>query len=634
MSMRSFALLAVTLAGCGKAPPAAQDEWIPACDAARVRRTGAWSPHRHRYAAAEALATREEGAALDFSFRGTGLAVAFDTLTVPSYGRPERGALQVSVDGGPPLVVRPHGAANEVTLARGLPAGDHAVRIVHRLDGDGAGCRLVGFRVLPPETSDLAFTVSGDAAGELVDVRAVVTRDGRVLRDGLVRNWLTGACRLTGLPAGDGTRLEIRALGWKTARRTGFSLDPLRETTLDPLYLAREEDVPAQHFRFPSLGHPVVRRAGETFRARFHAYQARIGAVRIVRRAGPAVVSAACGFKEDPSAEYLYYKEGTVALPHVLPPGLYDLEVEVTTGRGRDQRASRRAVHVVSDFPRDPVFVSFGHLDTWGQFPGEYLARVVEMANLIGPDMVLVSNEVNPAYVSGALYRLEMPFVVTFGNHQVYGHERWFGDPVGAVDFGPDLAILNFGPTWDSDPSVLENLLAARGRVACKVINTFEPNAPVAEILDRHRVRLIHDAHGPAPKVEKLGSTPTLRVGKVDAESFRILRFKGPEPVSVTYRGHAERPIPFPRGAEAPVRARFDGPNDGTRPRVTATVANDLEEPLPGARVTFVLPHAPYRVDGGRPLVTIRSDDGKFTILTVGVDLPPRGTAAVTAIAK
>lgn len=628
----SGALLILSLGlpgGCGSLA-APSDAWIAAGDLSRVRRTGAWAPARHRYAEAEALTTREDGAALDVTFRGTGVALVLDTLTVPSYGRPERGALDVSIDGRPLQTVRPYALPNEVVLARGLPDGEHHVRIVHRAEGEGSGCRISGLRALPAASSDLAFTVTGEAAGELVDVRATLRRDGRVIRDGLVRNWLTGACRLTGLPAGEGYVLEIRAAGWKTARLGDLSLRPGLETTLEAVYLPREEDVHPEHFRFPSLGHAVVRRPGETFRARFHAYEARIGKVRAVRRLGPALVSAPCGFEEDPSAAYYYFREGTVRLPQDVAAGLYDLEVELATPRGVERRTARRAVHVVSAFPRDPVFLSFGHLDTWGQGQAEYLARVVEMANLLAPDMVLVSNEVNPAYVAGALYRLEMPFVINFGNHQVHGHERWFGKPVGVVDFGPDLCVLNFGLPWESEWRVADPLLSTRTQVDCKVINTFEPNAPVREILDRYRIRLIHDGHGPPPKVERMGATPTLRVGKVDSESFRLLRFKGSEPVSVTYRGQAEAPIPFRRNAPAPVRAAFRPANDGSHPRVTATVVNDLDEPMPGARLTFLLPFGSYRPDRGRLEQAVRSDDGKFTILTVRLDLPGRATETVT----
>ncbi len=586
-----------------------------------MRRSGAWSLAKHRYAAREALATQEEGAALELSFRGRGLSVLFDTLTVPSYGKPELGLLEVRIDGGAALAFRPRAAANEAVLARGLEEGEHRARLVHRRDGEGTGCRILGFRALAADTGDLSFTVTGEAGGMLVDVRAVLAREGRVLRDALVRNWLTGECRLAGVPAGEGASLEIRASGWKTERRESIFVRAGQETALGAIHLARERDVPETHVRFPALGRPAVVRPGGTFRARVHAFQAEVGEVRLVRRAGPATVSRPCRFLEDPKAAFYYYKEGTVALPQDIPPGLYDFEARVR-GQGRAQeRVARRCVYVVAEYPRDPVFVAVGHLDTWGQNQAEYLERWVGMANLIAPDLALVANEVNPAYVAGALHGLEVPFVVNFGNHQVHGHERWFGEPVGVVDVGPDLAVLNFGREWAAGCADADALLASRAKAAVKVINAFEHNAPVEEFLDRHRVQLLHDGHGPGARVMKIGSTPTVRVVKPDSESFRIIRFKEGRPATYTYRGDPAAAIPFPRGAEAPVRARIEG--------TVARWTNDLEEAVPGARLVFVLPRGKFRAQGGRIEGAVESDGGEYTLLAVRLDLPARSTGEV-----
>ena len=55
----------------------------------------------------------------------------------------------------------------------------------------------------------------------------------------------------------------------------------------------------------------------------------------------------------------------------------------------------------------------------------EILRQAVAETNLIAPDMVLNSNAVNPAYISGAMSRLDMPYMINFGNHQFPGHEAW-----------------------------------------------------------------------------------------------------------------------------------------------------------------------------------------------------------------
>ena len=97
-----------------------------------------------------------------------------------------------------------------------------------------------------------------------------------------------------------------------------------------------------------------------------------------------------------------------------------------------------------------------------------------------------MSNEANPAYAAGALHGLEAPFVINFGNHRGPEPGPWFGEPVGIVDFGTELAVLNFGRAWDTGSADADQLLEARAGARIKVINAFEWNAPVREFFDRH----------------------------------------------------------------------------------------------------------------------------------------------------
>jgi hypothetical protein len=608
---------------------AADDFWL-ANDATRVARSGEWRWTGHRYAADSALVTTQEGAALELTLDGRGLVLCLDTLTPPNnYGPPELGALDVFVEGKQVQKVRPRDAATEVTLLRAGEAGVRRVRLVHRTDAGGVGVRIRGFRAPATATGDLAFVVAAERQDALVDVRAVVTCDGRVVRDTLVRNTLTGACRLAGLPPGAGYTLEVRAAGWRTFRAEGVEVPAGGETVLPPVYLAREQDVPQDAFTYPSFGYPAVRLPGGTFRARFEGHRSEIRSVRLVRWQGPAVISRRAGFAEDKAAAFYYHREGTVSVPADTPPGTYDLEVELSGDRGSEVLRSPRSVAVVPRFPTDPVFVSWGHLDTWGQYQAEYVERLAAVANLLAPDMVLVSNEANPAYAAGALYGLEMPFVINFGNHRGPEPGPWFGDPVGAVDFGPAFTVVNFGRAWDRGVADVDALLAARAAVRTKILNAYESNAPVETLLDRHGVALIHYAHGPGPAVVTLGTTPTIRVGKSSSESFRVIRFKDGRPMSYTYRGHATAPWPFPRSGRAPLGVTYSPGNDGTHRTVTASFHNELEETFPEARAVFVLPAGKYHAQGGRVESSVASDDGKYVVVTVRFDLAAKSTGAV-----
>ena len=246
---------------------------------------------------------------------------------------------------------------------------------------------------------------------------------------------------------------------------------------------------------------------------------------------------------------------------------------------------------------------------------------MIAVANIVAPDIFLMANACNAAYVAGALLDLDVPFLVTFGNHQLPGHESIFGEPVGIVDYGPNLSILNFGLEWDADISKADALLFARSDVKCKIINAFEHNAPVEDFLDKHEVRLIHDGHGPGAKVVEIGSTPTLRVGKISRAFFRVVRFQGLNPVSYTYNGHEEDPIPFDREASPSLKVHYDPDNDGTHDRVTAHITNDWKEAFPNARLTFLLRQGRYRAEGAQVESNIVSDDGEYSVLAVRVDI-------------
>ena len=606
----------------------ADSTWVSALDQTRVERMGQWQETRFRYAAASHLLTNSDGAALECRFSRSGVVVRLGNHAVPAYGVPNLGSIAAAIDGEIRNTFVPQATPREVVIARGLDDGEHVLRVEHRAEADGTGCRIEGFYVLDRPTGDLQFIVSGEENAFLVDARAVLRQGDRIIRNVLVRNWLTGQCSLAGLPPGEGYSLELSAIGWNPARIDNISVEANKSSTITPVFLHRDEATRIVRFRFPALNQPAIRGPGQTFRARFLGFEATIDEVQLRRTVGPAVISRQIEFEEDEAAAYYYDREITVRLPHDIPPGVYDLSIKVAGGRRTGFCLSPRSVHVVQEYPVDPVLVTFGHLDTSGQYQAEYLERLVSMINLLAPDIVLNSNAVNPAYISGALSKLDMPYVINFGNHQFHGHEKWYGDSVGLVDFGPELCVLNFGHPWHVDRSKAASLLALRADCRHKIINAFEANAPIAW-LDKHKVCMIHDAHGTGRKVMDMGATPTRRIGKVNAVSFRVVRFKDGSVTSCTYDGHETAPVPFGREQEPPLRVRYSPANDGNHRDVTATVTNEYVEDFPDCRVTFVMPQGDYVVDRGRIESSITSDDKKCTVVTVRTDVPAEGTVIV-----
>jgi len=129
--------------------------------------------------------------------------------------------------------------------------------------------------------------------------------------------------------------------------------------------------------------------------------------------------------------------------------------------------------------------------------------------------------------------------------------------------------------------------------------------------------------------VMETGATPTLRVGKSNSESFRIIHFEGGRVASCTYMGDASAPIPFPRRSAPPLRVCFDPPADGMQAAVRATITNDLGEPFPNCRVSLVMPAGEYACEGGRIEQAAMSDCGQYVVLTVRADAPALSEKAI-----
>jgi len=602
--------------------------WTHATHAESVKADGEWSESSGRYARRSHLMTTGDGDTLRVAFDGTAIAVRLGAHPGPEYGTVNLGRLDVAVDGRPLSPIFPQIVAREVLLTRNLPPGRHVVKLTHRGRSSGNGCRIEGFRAWSGSRGTLEFAVHGEENRFLVDLRAVLSRDGKVIRESLVRNWMTGQCRMTGLRPAGGLTLKLSAAGWRTLVIRDMDLKPGQRLVLGPLFLKRDPATVIERFRFPVLNRPAVLRPGDEFPARFLGFETRIDRVVLTQRVGPAVISRDVPFQEDASAAFYYDRQIRVRLPSDMPIGIYDLDIHVDGGRRSGVCRSPRSVCVTAAWPQDVTFVTFGHLDTSGQFQAEYLERLAEMINVIDPEMVLISNSVNAAYVSGALAKLRVPYLVNFGNHQVPGHEHWYGDPLARIDYGPDLCILNCGRPWHESAGRADALLRQRIGTPVQVINAFEHNAPL-DLLNRYKVCLIHDAHGPGKKVMDMGATPTRRVGKSNSSSFRVVRLHAGRVVSCTYNGHETDPIPFPRDEPPPLRTEFLPANDGTSKSVTAVIHNGLVESFPGGRLRFVMPRGRYQVDRGRILATTDSDDHRLTVVDVRIDIPASQTIRV-----
>lgn len=679
------------------------DTVLPVVGDKGISASGDWREEEFRrcFPARRHWFTEEEGATLERVFEGAGLSLVLEGHLPYVYrGMPNLGLLEVWIDGELSRTLDLATEAAEVVLYRRDVPGRRTVRLRHRhAPGGGKGVRIVGFREWSEPSADLLFSLGGEASDLLMDARLTVRQGRRVVRTAVQRNRLSGMIRLADLPPGEGCTLEVEALGWEPL---SIPLPPLHagsERILVPLNLRLDADLLTVGIERPRLGHPAVKGPGERLRLELAAPASSepgvLTAVRWIQSIGEARRSVLLWQGEEPVPEAGGAVE--IDLPSQPLDGLGDLVLEVRTAGGPVLRRAPRSLRLRPEYPEQPVFLALGHLDTWGQYQGEYLAAFAEMANLIDPDAVLFSNEVHPAYVAGGLKRLQTPHLTTIGNHAFgyredaslsdaegnplaaalavpsvsvgaveQGHvhrephhdgrhavsrrfDRWYGDPLGVVELGPDIAVLNYGWSWDPshNRAAIEEAAARfepfRGR-RIRILNAYEGDAP-EDLLERFGFALVHSAHAWPEAADRHAPDPgtarrqhrfvskdggTHFIGKRSSDTFRVVRFADDRVASLSYAGHEFLPSPFDRHRVAPLRVEFSDP-EGSEHR--ARLVNDYREAFPACRVDWVLPKGRYAVSGAALRGQWDSDDGRWTVLHLRADAAANSVLELRATA-
>ena len=589
-----------------------------------VTTQGVWVDDRFRFADAPHRYTVDDQASLKWNFSGTSLVIRLagqNTSSYPGTGLPSHGKLSVYVDGELSNTVYPAREGREFIAATNLASGTHELLLVHTTTPDSKGVRVESFLTADQPLGIFSFAVTAELQEYLNDVRFIVSKEGRIVRSSVGRNWLTGNCSIS-LPAGQAFDIRIEALGWDSQLITTPIINQNTPSNSPPVYLRRSPNTTQYRFRSPRLNDQSIRQPGEDFTARFLGFDAKINEVRIRRQNGGVIFSRVLSYIEDTEKAFYYDRQIVITLPDDTPPGVYDLEIDIVGGRRTSTCRSPSSVVIVKEYPKHPRFITFGHLDTSGQFQAEYVQRIATMANIIGVDMVLDSNSVNAAYLSGALSNLQMPYLINFGNHQVYGHHRWYGPDLGGVNFGSNLFVLNYGLPWHEPIEPVIAKLEKHRHAKTKVINAFEHNAPDA-LLDEFRIALIHDAHGPGDKLMKMGNTPTQRVGKSNSISFRLVELFGGKVINATYNKHPTAPIPFARDEQPPLRVQMLA-------STKATIINEYKQRFPKAKITFLAPQWKYVPTQGIIKSLSLSDNGRYAEVFVEIDLEASSTSSIT----
>jgi len=486
--------------------------------------------------------------------------------------------LEVELDGRPCRSIPVGESPLEVLIATALAPGQHELRCRFAL-AEGACGGVSGFVVGRGGPAQIAVKTCGDYEDDLNTVRLSLARDGELVHTKIGRNPLSGAAAVTVVQ--DGTHaLRIEAEGWETYT-SDVDLEAGCTTDLGSVYLRRRQpDGVCEDYGLvrPRRGQTASVAAGGKFPALVRAQ----GGAEPDTVVGAALVAGerrvALTIAEDRVVEqYSFEHELSLCLPTDTPTGMYDLEVDMDTWR----HVAPAAVMVRDDSPERFRIVFLGHTNTWEQATAEYLRRMTDLINLLNPLFVVVSNEVNGAYLTGALSGLRMPCFVTPGNHSYPDFSKFWGAEVAAYDCGP-ARILNFGQPWCDEWRHAVHLFEDRPDAGIRIINAYEPNAPVEELLDRCGVGLLCAGHSVGAG-EYVGQTPTLVVGKADSNSFRIVEVSDGVPTLVTCPDGPRGAFPVPRGEPSPLRVFRRGDEaeiineygvafEGLRPGVTTDV--------------------------------------------------------------
>lgn len=556
---------------------------------------------------------------------GTGRAVYLCLPPVfhspgPRYDSAASARLRFRVDDRPLREIAMATVRRVVPLAEELPEAGHRVEIELVA---GAGCGIDAFLfAAEPLAAVQGVIASKDYSELLTDVRAELVASGKVVRTDYVRNPVNGTFDIVGLEPGT-YRLRLSAHGWLTSQTEPFAIDRTgQKVDLGVIDLAFDSDVAPSGWTVPTSarhGHTSNIWPGGSFCAQFELPGDELKSVRLVSRYKTIELTLADQNIKQIGGDHAPLVTVTCVVPPSARHDMYSLQV---TGSRQGQPTTNtwcQAVCVREPLPRTFAIAGVGHMNTWGQQTSEYLARVAEAVQLAGARMLLIANEVNPAYIAGALRELRIPYLATAGNHTMARWEDFFGPQSVACDDGP-MRIVTFGDLPTASWHEVRRLIGARDEATARVLLCYEAYAPI-DLIHQEQVDLLFDGHSYEDHPQRSQFPQgTFHLRPPLQESVRW--------IGMTHEGvvAAESPkdVPtflVPRQGPVPLRVEYSAPNDGSCAKLTAHIINETTIPFPQARIRFIMLAATgdYAVSEGKIEQQFRSDDGRVQIVDVAV---------------
>ena len=550
----------------------------------------------------------------------------------PRYGNFVECRLRVRVDDLPWRELALATARSETILAENLLPGKHTIAV----EPVGGFAGVDAFRTTNKPMAGLTGTiVASDYSELLTDVRADLFQGDRLVRTEYVRNPRSGGFEIFGIRAG-AYRLRIRAAGWMDATRADLSIKgPGHRLDVGVIALARDprcggrdgQDRPG-----PRFGHSVSATPGSSFTALVNLPAMKLKGAKLQSRF-KSFDLAVTSSRKLPLGNWNDAGEATFQLPKNIPWDMYDLVLSFEMKQGDFQRIAGQAVCVRPPLPAEFHVAGCGHMNTWGQQTAEYLARVGEVAQLAGARTLLVANEVNAAYVSGALSDLRIPYGVSRGNHTMARWEDFFGVSSRAHDDGP-MRIVDFGrwpyESWEEVNTLFRNRPSATNRV----VVCYEGFAPIS-LIREHKINLLFDGHSDNVPVDREALPPrTFHMRAPTQETLRWIPMTH-DGVAPAVKTNADVPVlSIPRTGPSPLRVALESPDDGSASKQVATITNEYAIEFPHARLRLVLRRGAYQIAGASLLQAFDSDDGTRTILDLEIRIAAKSSVQVRATAK
>jgi len=362
-------------------------------------------------------------------------------------------------------------------------------------------------------------------------------------------------------------------------------------------------------------------------------------------------------------------------VPEGTRDGLYDIEL-----RGTNRTYfSRHSVKIVSQPKKKFRFVHLSNMNIGDPSAPDFDELLIDEINLLAPEFVVATGDFTEwgrmldtpegwPRVLAFLARIQAPTYLVCGDHD---HEASFTQFVansafGTFDYGAHHAILLLDhPRHRMDKDELKWLiqdLQEHSQAGFTFIVTHDDELNVLEqlrkltdlprLVETSKLRLIitggHTDWDYMEYAERLRglegleyvrthqSSTCLRDGATGVSHYRVIEVDGDRVRYVYPDDTASKPKQHSI-AVGRLRVFYDGPNDGTRPRVTATVQNALNQRFEDGCVWLKVAKVPGReqqepaVAGGRLLAAY--DGRTYWACQIAIDLPDKGGVRVMAAA-